>query len=71
MADQSIQRRLAAVLAADVVGCSSLMEADEDDTLSASHSALSNTNDPIIAEHWAALLSPSVSRIAIEEIRKG
>lgn len=29
MADERVQRRLAAILAADVVDCSRLMEADE------------------------------------------
>jgi adenylate cyclase len=33
MQDQSFERRLAAILAADVVGCSRLMEADEAGTL--------------------------------------
>ena len=32
MGDQSIQQRLAAVLAADVVGYTRLMDADEDGT---------------------------------------
>jgi adenylate cyclase len=33
MQDQSVERRLAAILAADTVGYSRLMEADEADTL--------------------------------------
>ena len=33
MKDQSVKRRLAVILAADVVGYSRLMEADEADTL--------------------------------------
>jgi adenylate cyclase len=33
MKDQSVERRLAVILAADVVGYSRLMEADEADTL--------------------------------------
>jgi adenylate cyclase len=33
MQDQSVERRLAAILAADVVGHSRLMEADEAETL--------------------------------------
>jgi len=56
MADQSIQRRLAAILAADVVGYSGLMEADEDGTLSAWHSARSDTIDPNIKEHGGRIV---------------
>ena len=51
MAHHSIQRRLVAILAADVVGYSSLMEADEDRTLAAWHSARSDIIDPKINEH--------------------
>ena len=45
MADQSIQRRLAAVLAADVAGYSRLMNEDEDATVAAWQAA---RNDVII-----------------------
>ena len=51
MAEERIQRRLAAILAADVVGYSKLMEADEDATVSAWHAARSDTIDPGIADH--------------------
>ncbi len=51
MATERIQRRLAAVLAADVVGFSRLMEADEAGTLAALRAHRKELFDPKIAEH--------------------
>jgi len=51
MSDQEVQRRLAAVLAADVAGYTRLMEADEDATLSAWWSARKDVIDPTVARH--------------------
>ena len=51
MADQSIQRRLAAILAADVVGYSAAMEANEDATITAWKAARTEIIDPKITEH--------------------
>ena len=51
MADQTIQRRLEAILAADVVGYSALMEADEDATITAWKAARTVVIDPKISEH--------------------
>ena len=51
MADQEVQRRLAAVLAADVAGYTRLMEADEDATLSAWWSARKDVIDPTVARY--------------------
>ena len=47
----SMERRLAAILAADVVGYSRLMVADEVDTLVALKSHREDLIDPTIAEH--------------------
>lgn len=44
-------RRLAAILAADVVGYSRLMEADEAETLAALNSHRNDLTDPLVAEH--------------------
>jgi adenylate cyclase len=49
MADPEVQRRLAAVLAADVAGYTRLMEADEGATLSAWWSARKEVIDPTVA----------------------
>jgi adenylate cyclase len=50
MADTRIERRLAAVLAADVVGYSRVMNADEAGTLSA------------LQAHWSELIAPTIER---------
>lgn len=51
MADQEVQRRLAAVLAADVAEYTRLMEVDEDATLSAWWSARKDVIDPTVARY--------------------
>jgi adenylate cyclase len=48
MSDQEVQRRLAAVLAADVAGYTRLMEANEDATLSAWWAARKDVIDPTV-----------------------
>jgi len=51
MGDNSTQRRLAAVLAADIAGYTRLMEQDTDGTVAAWHDARANVIDPQIAAH--------------------
>ena len=51
MVAERIQRRLAAILAADVVGYSRLMEADEAGTLAALRACRNELIDPLIAGH--------------------
>ncbi len=51
MAEERVQRRLAAILAADVVGYSRLMEADETGTLAQLKSIRKELVDPKIEEH--------------------
>ncbi len=51
MAEERIQRRLAAILAADVVGYSRLMEADEEGTLARLKALRNDFVDPKIAEY--------------------
>jgi TolB-like protein/class 3 adenylate cyclase len=51
MAEERAQRRLAAILAADVVGYSRLMEADEEGTLRQLRAHLNDLFGPKIAEH--------------------
>ena len=50
MKDQSVERRLAAILAADVVGYSRLMEADEAGTLARLKTIRLELIDPAIAK---------------------
>jgi class 3 adenylate cyclase len=56
MSQQAPQRRLAAILAADVVGYSRLMEADEEGTLRRVQSDLRDLFEPKIAEHDGRLI---------------
>ena len=49
-------RRLAAILAADVVGYTRLMESDEVGTLAALNSRRAEVIDPLIAEHGGRIV---------------
>jgi adenylate cyclase len=51
MTEGRVERRLAAILAADVVGYSRLMEADEEGTLAALKAIRREVADPRIAAH--------------------
>jgi len=51
MSGERIERRLAAILAADVAGYSRLMEADEEGTLAALRAIRRELGDPKISEH--------------------
>ncbi len=56
MAEERVQRRLAAILAADAVGYSRLMGADEEGTLAALTGHLKDFIEPCIAEHRRRLV---------------
>src|SRR5262249_46871013 len=56
MANESTQRRLAAILAADVVGYSRLMEQDEAATLAALKSRRREILEPLVAEHQGRIV---------------
>ena len=51
VSETSVQRRLAAILAADVVGYSKMMGQDEAGTLAAVRSIRAEVIDPKVAEH--------------------
>ena len=51
MAEERVQRRLAAILAADVVGYSRLMEADETGTIARQKAHRAELVDPEIGAH--------------------
>ena len=51
MAEERVQRRLAAILAADVVGYSRLMEADEEGTLARMKILRNDVIDPKISDY--------------------
>jgi class 3 adenylate cyclase len=46
-----VERRLAAIMAADIVGYSRLVEADEDTTLSAIQALRSHVIDPLLTQY--------------------
>ena len=56
MAEERAQRRLAAILAADVVGYSRLMEQDEPGTLTALKERRRNILKPLVAEHHGRIV---------------
>ena len=56
MAEERVQRRLAAILAADVVGYSRLMGEDEAGTLAVFNAHRRELIDPKIAEHQARIV---------------
>ena len=56
MAREQVQRRLAAILAADVVGYSRLMGEDEEGTLAALTAHRTQLIEPCIAEHRGRLV---------------
>ena len=59
-------RRLAAILAADVVGYSRLMGADEGDTLARLRAIRAQLLDPKIAEHYGRLVKTTGDGLLIE-----
>jgi adenylate cyclase len=61
MPEERVQRRLAAILAADVVGYSRLMRADEEDTLARLKTLRAEAIDPKITAHGSGR-SPSATR---------
>ena len=56
MMDQDVQRRLAAILAADVAGYTRLMEEDTDGTVAAWKSARDDTIEPLINDHAGQII---------------
>ena len=51
MSEEQVERRLAAIMAADVVGCSRLMEANEERTLGALRQHRREFFDPTVTKH--------------------
>ena len=62
MAEERIRRRLAAILAADVVGYSRLIRADEEGTLARLRSLRKEVIDPNITRYTEPSLSESAVR---------
>src|SRR5690242_4249619 len=66
MAEARVQRRLAAILAADVAGYSRLMGADEEGTLAALKRHRRELIDPKIAEHRGRIVKTTGDGILVE-----
>ncbi|MDH3738097.1 MAG: guanylate cyclase, partial [Alphaproteobacteria bacterium] len=66
MAEERVQRRLAAILAADVVGYSRLMRADETGTLAQLNALRKELLDPRIAEYGGRIVKTTGDGILIE-----
>ena len=66
MGDERVERRLAAILCADVVGYSRLMGADEEGTLAALKSHRRALIDPLIAQHQGRIVKTTGDGILIE-----
>ncbi len=66
VAEERVQRRLAAILVADVVGYSRLMGADEEGTLAALTNHLKDLIEPCIAEHRGRVVKTTGDGILAE-----
>src|SRR5215475_9490653 len=66
MGDERVERRLAAILAADVVGYSRLMGVDEEGTLAALKGLRKSLIDPKIAEHRGRMVKTTGDGALVE-----
>src|SRR5437660_2214384 len=66
MAEERVERRLAAILCADVVGYSRLMGADDEGTLAAIKSHRRELIDPMIDQHRGRIFKTTGDGILIE-----
>ena len=66
MTGERVERRLAAILAADVAGYSRLMGADEEATLAALKGHRRELIDPLIAQHRGRIFKTTGDGILIE-----
>jgi len=66
MAEERVQRRLAAILAADVVGYSRLIEQDEAGTLAALKSRSREVLEPLVARHQGRIFKTTGDGVLVE-----
>ena len=66
MAEERTQRRLAAILAADVVGFSRLMEADEAGTMAALKARRRDVLDPLVDKHQGRIFKTTGDGVLVE-----
>src|SRR5262247_1535203 len=66
MAEERSKRRLAAILAADVVGYSRLMESDEAGTLAALRARRTQVLEPLVAKHQGRVFKVTGDGVLVE-----
>ena len=66
MSEMRIERRLAAILAVDVVGYSRLMSQDEDGTLAVLRAVRRELSDPKIMEHQGRIVKTMGDGLLVE-----
>src|SRR6201988_2798992 len=66
MAEERVQRRLAAILAADVVGYSRLMERDEAGTLATLKSRRTEILQPMVSKHRGRVIKLMGDGVLVE-----
>jgi TolB-like protein len=66
MAEERVQRRLAAILAADVVGFSRLMEIDETTTMATLKARWRDVLDPLVARHQGRIFKTTGDGVLVE-----
>jgi adenylate cyclase len=66
MVEQRVQRRLAAILAADVIGFSRLMETDEVGTLAALKARRRDVLDPLVAKQRGRIFKTLGDGVLVE-----
>jgi class 3 adenylate cyclase len=66
MSEARVERRLAAIMAADVAGYSRLMGADEEGTLAALRAIRRELTDPKIAEHHGRIVKTTGDGLLVE-----
>ena len=66
MSEQAPRRRLAAILAADVVGYSRMMQADEAETLAALKARRAYILEPLVKEHHGRIVKLMGDGVLVE-----
>src|SRR5262245_30998420 len=66
MAEERVQRRLAAILAADVVGYSLLMERDEAGTMAMLKAGRKKVLEPLVARHQGRIFNVTGDGVLVE-----
>ena len=61
-----MERRLAAILAADMVGCSRVMEQDEAGTLAALKARRRDVVDPLVAKHRGRIFKTTSDGVLVK-----